>query len=143
MGVGVIQMNFLHLLSSEAAQLITIHCLNVHVWADGESRPPSPKAVHFKTWNGRIIQARGFIQPELLKDECWVIRLSFILNYLDFLILEQNLIYYCAHCANVWMLIRTQRVSVASRYPRPVGPFQQENTGCKSESFQYPRLDLI
>lgn len=72
MGVGVIQMNFIHLLSSEAVQLLTIHCLNVSVWAGRASRPPSHNAVRFKAWNGEIIEARGLIQPELLKDECWV-----------------------------------------------------------------------
>uniref|UniRef100_A0AAR2LU75 Fibrillar collagen NC1 domain-containing protein n=2 Tax=Pygocentrus nattereri TaxID=42514 RepID=A0AAR2LU75_PYGNA len=65
-------MNFIHLLSSEAVQLLTIHCLNVPVWATAASRPPSPNAVLFKAWNGQMIQAGGLIQPELLKDDCWM-----------------------------------------------------------------------
>uniref|UniRef100_A0A4W4H7P3 Fibrillar collagen NC1 domain-containing protein n=2 Tax=Electrophorus electricus TaxID=8005 RepID=A0A4W4H7P3_ELEEL len=65
-------MNFIHLLSSEAVQLLTIHCLNMPVWAAGPSRAPSPSAMHFKAWNGQMIEARGLIQPDLLKDECWM-----------------------------------------------------------------------
>lgn len=72
MGVSLIQMNFIHLLSFEAVQMITIHCLNVPVWASGDSNIPSSSAVYFKAWNGQIIESGGFIEPEPLKDECWV-----------------------------------------------------------------------
>lgn len=71
-GVSLIQMNFIHLLSSEAVQIITIHCLNVSVWAAGDSKIPSAGAVYFKAWNGQIIESGGFIEPELIKDECWI-----------------------------------------------------------------------
>uniref|UniRef100_A0A9J7XX07 Collagen, type XXVII, alpha 1b n=1 Tax=Cyprinus carpio carpio TaxID=630221 RepID=A0A9J7XX07_CYPCA len=71
-GVSLIQMNFIHLLSSEAVQIITIHCLNVSVWAAGDSKTPSSSAVYFKAWNGQIIESGGFIEPELIKDECWI-----------------------------------------------------------------------
>ncbi len=71
-GVSLIQMNFIHLLSSEAVQIITIHCLDVSVWAAGDSKIPSAGAVYFKAWNGQIIESGGFIEPELIKDECWV-----------------------------------------------------------------------
>uniref|UniRef100_A0A8C2FGB5 Fibrillar collagen NC1 domain-containing protein n=1 Tax=Cyprinus carpio TaxID=7962 RepID=A0A8C2FGB5_CYPCA len=71
-GVSLIQMNFIHLLSSEAVQIITIHCLNVSVWAAGDSKTPSSSALYFKAWNGQIIESGGFIEPELIKDECWI-----------------------------------------------------------------------
>ena len=33
--ISRVQMNFLHLLSSEVTQQITIHCLNMTVWQEG------------------------------------------------------------------------------------------------------------
>ncbi|KAM7391210.1 hypothetical protein PAMP_021914 [Pampus punctatissimus] len=71
-GVGRIQMNFIHLLSTEAVQHITIHCLNTPVWAAGASLTPSTQAVSFKTWTGEKIQAGDLVEPLIPKDECWI-----------------------------------------------------------------------
>ncbi|KAJ8286570.1 hypothetical protein GJAV_G00040680 [Gymnothorax javanicus] len=71
-GVGRVQMNFLHLLSAEAVQHITIHCLNVSVWREGPSELPSQNAVRFKAWNGQVIEAGGEIEPHVLQDNCWI-----------------------------------------------------------------------
>ncbi|KAG9354209.1 hypothetical protein JZ751_012333, partial [Albula glossodonta] len=71
MGVGRVQMNFLHLLSAEAVQHVTIHCLNVPVWREGTSEIPSQNAVRFKAWNGQIIEAGGDIELHVLQDDCW------------------------------------------------------------------------
>uniref|UniRef100_A0A8D3D491 Fibrillar collagen NC1 domain-containing protein n=1 Tax=Scophthalmus maximus TaxID=52904 RepID=A0A8D3D491_SCOMX len=38
-------MNFIHLLSTEATQHVTVHCLNTPVWAAGPSLQPSGGAV--------------------------------------------------------------------------------------------------
>ncbi|CDQ67944.1 unnamed protein product [Oncorhynchus mykiss] len=70
-GVGRIQINFLHLLSSEAVQHVTIHCLNVPVWANSSSLEPSPTAVRFKAWSGDMIQAGGLLEPHVVRDDCW------------------------------------------------------------------------
>ncbi|KAM6965398.1 collagen alpha-1(XXVII) chain B [Aplochiton taeniatus] len=72
MGVGRIQMNFLHLLSSEATQHITVHCLNSPVWASGPSLAFLPRAVSFKTWRGETIQAGDLLEPLVLRDDCWI-----------------------------------------------------------------------
>lgn len=70
--VGQIQMNFIHLLSTEAVQHITIHCLNTPVWAVGPSLQPSDRAVSFKTWTGEKIQAGDLLEPLIPRDDCWV-----------------------------------------------------------------------
>ena len=72
MGVGRIQMNFLHLLSSSATQHLTVHCLNTPVWATGPSLQPSDRAVSFKAWSGDRIQAGDVLEPTVIKDDCWV-----------------------------------------------------------------------
>ncbi|RXM94247.1 Collagen alpha-1(XXVII) chain, partial [Acipenser ruthenus] len=71
-GVGRVQMNFLHLLSSEAVQHIIIHCLNVPVWKYGKSDKPAKNAVKFKSWNGQTIEAGGQNLPDIIKDDCRV-----------------------------------------------------------------------
>ncbi|MFT7815487.1 collagen alpha-1(XXVII) chain isoform X1 [Arapaima gigas] len=71
-GVGRVQMNFMHLLSSEVVQHIIIHCLNVPVWKFSISELPSKKSVQFKAWNGQIIEAGGAVEPEVLQDDCWL-----------------------------------------------------------------------
>ncbi|CAH2316192.1 collagen alpha-1(XXVII) chain [Pelobates cultripes] len=68
--VGRVQMNFLHLLSSEAVQHITIHCLNLPVWGQASSDKLSQNAVRFKAWNGQIFEAGGQFQPEVRVDDC-------------------------------------------------------------------------
>ncbi|MEE6505647.1 hypothetical protein FKM82_005604 [Ascaphus truei] len=65
-------MNFLHLLSSEVVQHITIHCMNVTVWGGASSGQPSQNAVRFKAWNGQIFEAGGPLQPEVSMDDCWL-----------------------------------------------------------------------
>ncbi|KAG2469928.1 MYOME protein, partial [Polypterus senegalus] len=71
--VGRVQMNFLHLLSSEAVQHIVVHCLNVPVWKDEKSQQPSKNAVKFKAWNGQMIEVNGNFQPDVIQDDCWQI----------------------------------------------------------------------
>lgn len=70
--VGRIQMNFIHLLSTEAVQHITIQCLNTPVWAEGPSLQPSDKAVSFRAWTGERIQAGDLLEPLIPRDDCWV-----------------------------------------------------------------------
>uniref|UniRef100_A0A3B4VJM7 Fibrillar collagen NC1 domain-containing protein n=2 Tax=Seriola dumerili TaxID=41447 RepID=A0A3B4VJM7_SERDU len=65
-------MNFIHLLSTEAVQHITIHCLNTPVWAAGPSLQPSPSAVSFKAWNGEMIRAGDLLEPIIHRDDCWI-----------------------------------------------------------------------
>lgn len=72
MGVGRIQMNFIHLLSTEAVQHITIHCLNTAVWAAGPGLLPGSRAVSFRTWTGEKIQAGDLLEPLVVRDDCWV-----------------------------------------------------------------------
>lgn len=52
--ISRVQMNFLHLLSSEVTQQITIHCLNMTVWQEGTRQTPAKQAVRFRAWNGQI-----------------------------------------------------------------------------------------
>ncbi|CAJ0921958.1 unnamed protein product, partial [Ranitomeya imitator] len=66
---GRVQMNFLHLLSSEAIQHITVHCLNAPVWGTSTDKL-SQNAVRFKAWNGQIFEAGGQYQPEVTVDDC-------------------------------------------------------------------------
>lgn len=65
-------MNFIHLLSTEAVQHITIQCLNTPVWAEGPSLQPSDKAVSFRAWTGERIQAGDLLEPLIPRDDCWV-----------------------------------------------------------------------
>lgn len=69
--VGRVQMNFLHLLSSEAVQHIIIHCLNVSVWRSAENQPVAQGSVRFKAWNGEVFEG-GELEPEVLEDSCWI-----------------------------------------------------------------------
>lgn len=70
--MGRTQMNFIHLLSIEAMQHITIHCLNTSVWAAGPSLQPSTRAVSFKAWTGEMIRAGDLLEPLIPRDDCWV-----------------------------------------------------------------------
>lgn len=65
-------MNFLHLLSSEGTQHITIHCLNMTVWQEGPGRPSARQAVRFRAWNGQVFEAGGQFRPEVSMDGCKV-----------------------------------------------------------------------
>lgn len=80
MAAGRIQMNFIHLLSTEAVQRITVHCLNTPVWAAGPSLQPSPRAVSFRAWTGETIQAGDLLEPLVLRDDCWVSAAAFFSN---------------------------------------------------------------
>uniref|UniRef100_A0A8C0JGT8 Collagen alpha-1(XXVII) chain n=1 Tax=Canis lupus dingo TaxID=286419 RepID=A0A8C0JGT8_CANLU len=70
--VSRVQMNFLHLLSSEVTQHITIHCLNMTVWQEGTGQAPAKRAVRFRAWNGQIFEAGGQFRPEVSMDGCKV-----------------------------------------------------------------------
>ena len=72
MSVGRVQMNFLHLLSSEAVQHVTVHCLNTAVWSEADGRPPGPHAAAFRSWSGELIHAGGELAPHVTEDSCWV-----------------------------------------------------------------------
>lgn len=72
MTVGRVQMNFLHLLSSEAEQHIIIHCLNFSVWRSAEHRPAAQGSVKFKAWSGEVFEVGGELEPEVIEDSCWV-----------------------------------------------------------------------
>lgn len=68
-GVGKVQMNFLHLLSSEATHIITIHCLNTPVWTSTQTGG-SGLPIGFKGWNGQIFEENTLLEPEVLSDDC-------------------------------------------------------------------------
>lgn len=72
MGVGRIQMNFIHLLSTEAVQHVTVHCLNAPVWAAEPGQLPTSRAVSFRAWTGEKIQAGDLLEPLVARDDCWV-----------------------------------------------------------------------
>ena len=74
--MGRIQMNFLHLLTSEAWQRVTVRCLDTPVWATGPSLQPSSRALGFRAWNGEVIQAGDLLEPQVTRDDCWVRRLA-------------------------------------------------------------------
>lgn len=70
--VGRVQLNFLHLLSSEAVQHVIIHCLNFSVWQPDENRPAGQASVRFKAWSGEVFEVGGELEPDVLEDSCWV-----------------------------------------------------------------------
>lgn len=72
MTVGRVQLNFLHLLSSEAVQHIIIHCLNVSVWRSTEDQPAALGSVRFKAWSGEVFEVGGELEPHVIEDTCWV-----------------------------------------------------------------------
>ncbi|XP_034261212.1 collagen alpha-1(XXVII) chain-like, partial [Pantherophis guttatus] len=65
--IGRVQMNFLHLLSSEVVQNITIHCLNMPVWPETSSEGAS---VRFKAWNGQLFEQGGQLTPDVVVNHC-------------------------------------------------------------------------
>uniref|UniRef100_A0A8C8RCR4 Fibrillar collagen NC1 domain-containing protein n=1 Tax=Pelusios castaneus TaxID=367368 RepID=A0A8C8RCR4_9SAUR len=64
-------MNFLHLLSSEATHIITIHCLNTPVWGTNEAGAQKT-SVSFQGWNGQMFEANTLLEPKVLTDECTI-----------------------------------------------------------------------
>ncbi|XP_013913800.1 PREDICTED: collagen alpha-1(XXIV) chain [Thamnophis sirtalis] len=69
--IGKVQMNFLHLLSSEATHTITVHCLNTPVWKTNELHDQKPSLI-FKGWNGDIFEANTLLEPKVIMDECMI-----------------------------------------------------------------------
>ncbi|GCB75668.1 hypothetical protein scyTo_0020385, partial [Scyliorhinus torazame] len=69
-GIGKVQMNFLHLLSSEAVQTITIHCLNFPVWKNTSNNDSYANSMRFRGWNGQIFKANTISQPKIIRDGC-------------------------------------------------------------------------
>lgn len=69
-GVGKIQMNFLHLLSSEAVQPVTVHCRGGPAWEDPKSPHPHRHAARFRAWSGRLYEPGGLLEPRVLNDGC-------------------------------------------------------------------------
>uniref|UniRef100_A0A3B3BX37 Fibrillar collagen NC1 domain-containing protein n=2 Tax=Oryzias melastigma TaxID=30732 RepID=A0A3B3BX37_ORYME len=65
-------MNFLHLLSTEAVQHITIHCLNAPLWAAGASLRRLSRTVGFRSWTGERIREGGPLEPLVPTDDCWI-----------------------------------------------------------------------
>uniref|UniRef100_A0A4X1UEA6 Fibrillar collagen NC1 domain-containing protein n=1 Tax=Sus scrofa TaxID=9823 RepID=A0A4X1UEA6_PIG len=61
-------MNFLHLLSSEATHVITIHCLNTPAWPSAQTS--SAPTLGFKGWNGQIFEENSLLEPKVLSDDC-------------------------------------------------------------------------
>ncbi|OCT84722.1 hypothetical protein XELAEV_18022877mg [Xenopus laevis] len=68
-GVGKVQMNFLHLLSTEAVHTLTIHCLNTPVLGT-ETHGLTP--ITFKGWNGHMFEGKRLPATNILLDECMV-----------------------------------------------------------------------
>ncbi|CAH2310409.1 collagen alpha-1(XXIV) chain [Pelobates cultripes] len=62
-GVGKVQMNFLHLLSSEVTHTLTMHCLNSSVIGRD---PP----IIFKGWNGHMFEGNQSLEITVVQDEC-------------------------------------------------------------------------
>uniref|UniRef100_A0A2D4M707 Fibrillar collagen NC1 domain-containing protein n=1 Tax=Micrurus spixii TaxID=129469 RepID=A0A2D4M707_9SAUR len=69
--IGKVQMNFLHLLSSEATHTITVHCLNTPVWKTNELYDQKPSLI-FKGWNGDIFEANTLLEPKVIMDGCMI-----------------------------------------------------------------------
>ncbi|XP_015684544.1 collagen alpha-1(XXVII) chain-like, partial [Protobothrops mucrosquamatus] len=67
--IGRVQMNFLHLLSSEVVQNVTIHCLNMPVWPEGPSEGAS---LRFKAWNGQLFEQGGQLTPDVVVNNCQI-----------------------------------------------------------------------
>ena len=69
--IGKVQMKFLHLLSTEAMQSMTVHCLNDP--SLGTTAPQTQRApLQFKGWNGQIFEMDTLLEPYVLSDECEV-----------------------------------------------------------------------
>uniref|UniRef100_A0A8C4QRL1 Fibrillar collagen NC1 domain-containing protein n=1 Tax=Eptatretus burgeri TaxID=7764 RepID=A0A8C4QRL1_EPTBU len=73
-GVDRTQINFLHLLSSEAAQALTVHCLDGPAWDDPVENLPHRHALRFRAFNGRLFEPGGLLAPTVLHDGCQVFR---------------------------------------------------------------------
>lgn len=74
-GVHKVQMKFLHLLSTEASQDITFHCLSDlplsptdTYSANGPGQEYRDRPPRFRGWNGQMFEADTLLEP--LPDEC-------------------------------------------------------------------------
>lgn len=76
-GVGKVQMKFLHLLSTEASQNITLHCLSDPPYGttDGFSSGPIHREntrIRFRGWNKQMFEKDTLLEPHVLQDDCKV-----------------------------------------------------------------------
>uniref|UniRef100_A0A7N9ARA5 Fibrillar collagen NC1 domain-containing protein n=2 Tax=Mastacembelus armatus TaxID=205130 RepID=A0A7N9ARA5_9TELE len=69
-------MKFLHLLSTEASHVITLHCLNDPPFSTTDSLS-STRSIHkenttlrFRGWNKEIFEKDTLLEPHVLQDEC-------------------------------------------------------------------------
>uniref|UniRef100_A0A3P8SZD4 Fibrillar collagen NC1 domain-containing protein n=1 Tax=Amphiprion percula TaxID=161767 RepID=A0A3P8SZD4_AMPPE len=66
-------MKFLHLLSTEASQSITLHCLSDPPYGGFSSTGPSHREntrLRFRGWNKQISEKDTLLEPHVLQDEC-------------------------------------------------------------------------
>uniref|UniRef100_A0AAZ3P7Y4 Fibrillar collagen NC1 domain-containing protein n=1 Tax=Oncorhynchus tshawytscha TaxID=74940 RepID=A0AAZ3P7Y4_ONCTS len=76
-GVHKVQMKFLHLLSTEASQDITFHCLSDPPFsptntysADDPGQEYQARPPRFRGWNGQMFEEDTLLEPHMLLDEC-------------------------------------------------------------------------
>uniref|UniRef100_A0A3Q3K7G5 Fibrillar collagen NC1 domain-containing protein n=1 Tax=Monopterus albus TaxID=43700 RepID=A0A3Q3K7G5_MONAL len=67
---------FLHLLSTEASHVITLHCLNEPAYSPADSSG-SAESMHSETtklrfcgWNKQMFEKDTLLEPHVLQDEC-------------------------------------------------------------------------
>lgn len=74
--IGNVQMKFLHLLSSEASQSITFHCLSYQPSSTADSFSSSGHKentrLRFRGWNKQMFEKDTLLEPHVLQDECKV-----------------------------------------------------------------------
>uniref|UniRef100_A0A3Q4HVC8 Fibrillar collagen NC1 domain-containing protein n=2 Tax=Neolamprologus brichardi TaxID=32507 RepID=A0A3Q4HVC8_NEOBR len=67
-------MKFLHLLSSEASQSITFHCLSYQPSSTADSFSSSGHKentrLRFRGWNKQMFEKDTLLEPHVLQDEC-------------------------------------------------------------------------
>lgn len=80
-GIGKVQMKFLHLLSTEAMQTITVHCLNDPPLGSTTASQSQKAPLQFKGWNGQIFEMDTLLEPYVLLDECEVRSKSMLIKY--------------------------------------------------------------
>lgn len=74
--VGKVQMKFLHLLSTEASQGITLHCLSDPPYSTTDSFSSTAHThtdntrLRFRGWNKQMFEKDTLLEPHVLQDEC-------------------------------------------------------------------------
>lgn len=74
--VGKVQMKFLHLLSTEASQSVTLRCLNdpPYVTTDSFSskgfKPQENTTLRFHGWNKQTFEKDTLLEPHVLQEDC-------------------------------------------------------------------------